>query len=113
MNETAATAIIERMGQQCNILRASTTGTDSYRNPVKTWGPVGTEVAARLYPSFRDLPQQRDSLAGELDEDNPIFLFRSGADVEDGDRIVYDGTEYTVRTITDYPMYRRATTQKL
>lgn len=112
-NSASAAALIRQMGRSCSILRAETTGTDTYRNPKKEWNKVATERVVRLYPSDRLWSEQMNTVAGEIDEDNPIFVFRREADIEDGDKIVYDGTEYRIQSISVVSSHARATGQKV
>lgn len=118
--ESAAVAIIEQVGEICDVLRNTATGVDSYRNPNRNYEAVGTETVARLYPSNSTRPEQRDLLAGEVDEDNPVLMWATDADIQDGDKIVWysglpaeDRIEYRVRTILRYPSHVRARSQKV
>lgn len=119
-NVAAATAIIHQVGEACDIQRSSASGSDAYRNPTLSWSSVGTETVAKVYPFLRMWPEQRDSLSGELDEDNPVLMARKDADIQDGDKIVWhngldpaDQIEYRVRSITPMATHLRVRAQKI
>lgn len=116
----AAVAIISQVGEDCEIKRNTASGADSYRNPNKDYTTVGTERVARLYPNRSARPNQQDMLAGELDTDDPVLMWPTGADIQDGDKVVWhsglpadDRVEYRVRSVLRYPTHVRAQAQKV
>lgn len=59
-------------------------------------------------------------LAGELDTDNPVLMWPAGANIEDGDQVVWhvgldaaDQTTYRIRSVLIYDSHVRAQGQKV
>lgn len=90
---------LKRVGQEAKIIREGDTTPNGYGKVDGRWDDpvyVGSWRAWRSYSYRSDRPQQEHTGAGERDEDTPVFFLPDNADIQNGDRIVYDGTEYEV-----------------
>lgn len=106
---TRVKLVIARSGIVCNVVEESDeTNSDPLNNTAgsdKTWTVKGSTLAYRYYPTRWHENGQQDDGTGEYDEDRPLMAFSPDTIVSDGDRIVYDGTEYELISKVDHDHY--------
>lgn len=90
---------INRLGNEVVIKTRSESGTNDFNNPVSTWSKSRTTQCVRTYPNRNS---QYENKGGSYNEDRALFLFEAGEAPESGSRIVYNGTEYEVKSPTPY-----------
>lgn len=90
---------LKRIGTQTTVYRPSGGSTNGYGKTDGEWenpNQVGTWYSYRSYNYKSDKPEQQYTGSGEFDEDTPVFIMSSDADVQDGDRLEHSGTRYEV-----------------
>lgn len=99
----AFVAQIHRLGQNAVVKKRTETGQNEFGNPTDEYTAQQTVIAFRTYPNRNT---QVESNVGDLGRDNPVFLIAIGenqpAPPEENDHLVYDGTEYEVKSPTVY-----------
>ncbi len=90
---------IHRLGNEVVIKTRSESGTNSFNNPTSQWTESRTAECVRTYPNRNS---QYENKGGSYNEDRALFIFERGEFPESGSRIVYDETEYEVKSPTKY-----------
>lgn len=90
---------IHRLGNEVIIKTRTETGTDEFNNPISEWQESRTTQCVQTYPNRNT---QIESGGGPYDQDRALFIFERSEAPSTGSRIVYDGTEYEVKSPTRY-----------
>lgn len=90
---------INRLGNEVVIKTRTETGSNAFNNPTSAWAESRTTQCVRTYPNRNT---QYENKGGSYNEDRALFLFEAGKAPESGSRIVYNGTEYEVKSPTPY-----------
>lgn len=90
---------IHRLGNDVIIKTRSETGVDEFNNPISSWTADRTARCVRTYPNRNS---QFERGGGEYNEDRALFIFERKQAPASGSRIVYDSTEYEVKSPTRY-----------
>lgn len=103
MNPRRVIAQIDRMGDTCEVLKQTQTGTDDFNNPQYEYTPERTVTAFRTYPNRNT---EVKNSRGDYHRDNPVFIFPKGEHRNDPpgveDRIRYKGRLYEMQAPTHY-----------
>jgi hypothetical protein len=90
---------IHRLGNEVVVKTRQETGTDEFNNPVSQWQESHTTQCVRTYPNRNS---QFERAGGPYNEDRALFIFERSEAPNSGSRIVYDSTEYKVKSPTPY-----------
>lgn len=95
----AVKSAIYRLGQEAVIKTRSESGSNEFNNPESSWSESYTTQCVRTYPNRNT---QIESGGGNYDQDRALFLFERGNAPDGGSRIVYDGSNYELKSPTKY-----------
>lgn len=99
-------AQLERLGKRAKVLARTETARDDFNNREFDWVEDREVPCLRSYPN-RNVEEERTS--GTIQGDRPVFIFPKAngnpnvpAPPSSEERIVYDGTTYTLESPTHY-----------
>jgi len=90
---------IHRLGNDVVIKTRTETGDNEFNNPQSQWSESRTARCVRTYPNRNT---QYENPGGRYNEDRALFIFERSEAPDSGSRIVYNGTEYEVKSPTRY-----------
>lgn len=101
---------LKRTGEQVKILRASGGTKNNYGKITgETYSPVkdadGNDIKEYVTPDFNQGAEEETTQGGTFDVTNPTLFFAHDSVVEEDDRIVIYGKEYSVQNIIRHPTH--------
>lgn len=90
---------ISKLGQDAIIKTRSEAGTNEFNNPTSVWTQTDTARCVRTYPNRNS---QYENKGGRYNEDRALFIFARENAPQSSSRIVYDETEYELKSPTRY-----------
>lgn len=96
-------AQIARMGEECDVKVRVEGNENAFGNVTDSHVQDRTVIAARTYPNRNT---EIESTVGDRMRDRPVFMVPKGPNQpqppQPEDRLVYEGTEYSVKAHTPY-----------
>lgn len=95
--------VLHRLGREVLIYDRTEDSADSFNNPTDSYSASGTKVrCVRTYPNRNT---EVNTVAGDRNRDNPIFLFPKGNAPDDEARIEYPEDAEEVGNASSTTMY--------
>lgn len=90
---------ISRLGKEVSIKTRNNKSNNAFNNPESIWTEQRTAQCVRTYPNRNT---QIESGGGPYNQDRALFIFEASEAPNAGVRIVYQETEYELKSPTRY-----------
>lgn len=97
IGSTRIRMLLAKFGDEAVVERKDIDGTDQLNNATGTWNIIGTTLCS---PYYKGMNEQVFMNSGTYDTDRPVLAFPRDTIVEDGDRVNYQDTTYSIESLT-------------